>query len=785
MSSSERADRAPGRPGRGSSASSSSIIGLEIGGDFEIRGKIGQGGMGTVYEAWQRSLSRTVAIKVLSAPLGASPRIVTRFQREAQAAAKLHHPNIVPIYAQGEHDGVYYYAMELVEGKSLNEIIVELRGDRSATGLELTETKLVVGMDGGGAEGEPSDSDLTAKMPAPADPSGSRKDPRTPLSETTHTHFDEIAGHIASAADALDYAHKHGVIHRDVKPHNFMLGNDDRLYVTDFGLALVLEQPGMTMTGEFIGSPLYMSPEQISGGAAQVDHRSDIYSLGATLYEWLTLQPPFPGETREEVIRKIMSDDPPPPRSLNPHTPTDLETICLKALSKAPHHRYASANEMAEDLRRFVRKEVIRARRESMLARARKVARRRRMEVLAIGVAIAAISVTWAVQSHLEKGRRAELIAAKQEGEQRLGARIESLKAERDRLAQQLGNVPLESAVGGWALEVMGDVASGALSAITGPAPGRAPAPPAPQSPTEAIVFTQQDLRLLGLLTEEFVGRLRADSERSPAVGGAESPIAGAAEEYYQEALYAGDAESALGLANLALQSAFDHFDALYLRSLVYLRLSKFEEARSDAETMILFREGSAAGYLTHGLVSLVTGEVASSGADLDRAARLEPRLAGVWVARGAAYSRLGRYAQALNDFDRALELTPGHVAAKEEREHTFVRARYSLRELSDLLAQEPSNYDALVRRGDLYFLLGEYGPAMADYRKASASAEAPSGLLLQRLYLTRKKLDEGGRRSGDSRVRSSGRSALGYGRVSDSLARRSPPRGWITRALR
>ena len=148
---------------------------------------------------------------------------------------------------------------------------------------------------------------------------------------------------IADVAEALDHAHKSGVIHRDIKPANLLLAQDGRLSVNDFGLARILEQPGVTMTGEFVGTPAYMSPEQIASGRVPLDHRTDIYSLGATLYELLTLQRPFHGQRRDQMLAQIVQKDPPPPRRVNPQVPVDLETICLKAMDKDPDRRYASA----------------------------------------------------------------------------------------------------------------------------------------------------------------------------------------------------------------------------------------------------------------------------------------------------------------------------------------------------------------------------------------------------------------------------------------------------------
>ncbi|MFO0810339.1 MAG: protein kinase [Gemmataceae bacterium] len=312
-------------------------------GDFRIGRELGRGGMGVVYEAVQTSLGRRVALKVLGSSLGLTPRAVDRFRREAAAAAKLHHTNIVPVYATGEQDGTHFYAMELIDGSSLDTVIRQLRSqaDQPATvPTDLVTTNAYVPPD-------------PLSAPSPTGTSGGSSADR----------FDRIAAMVADVADALHHAHQNGVTHRDVKPSNLMLSADGRLSVTDFGLARMLEQPGMTVTGEFVGTPAYMSPEQITAGRIPVDHRTDVYSLGATLYELLTLRPPFSADGRDKLLAMVIQKEPPPPRSVQPRVPRDLETICLKALEKDPDRRYPSAGAMAEDLRRYVNRFAITARR--------------------------------------------------------------------------------------------------------------------------------------------------------------------------------------------------------------------------------------------------------------------------------------------------------------------------------------------------------------------------------------------------------------------------------------
>jgi tetratricopeptide (TPR) repeat protein len=331
-------------------------------GDFEILREIGRGGMGVVYEARQISLNRRVALKVLSGSLGLTPTAVQRFRREAEAAGKLHHTNIVPIYTTGEEDGSLFYAMELIEGPSLDRVIRELRNTKEKKPEPF----------------KPIDEQATTE-PYVSDSSQSADGTTLSVSSLSSDsrYFDNIARMIADVADALDHAHKQGVIHRDIKPSNLLLAPDGRLSINDFGLARMLEQPGMTITGEFVGTPRYMSPEQIAVGRIPLDHRTDIFSLGATLYELLTLQPPFTGERRDQVLAQILHKEPLAPRKRDKKVALDLETICLKAIDKDPDRRYQTAGAMADDLRRYVNRFAISARRAGPIQRTVKWVRRR------------------------------------------------------------------------------------------------------------------------------------------------------------------------------------------------------------------------------------------------------------------------------------------------------------------------------------------------------------------------------------------------------------------------
>lgn len=312
-------------------------------GDFEILGELGRGGMGVVYRARQISLNRIVALKLLSVGLVQSERSVSRFEREAQAAARLHHTNIVPIYAQGREQDYFYYAMELIEGESLDKV---LRRQRQAADDQTLKDDNHAALHA-----------TTHRLSTPANllrsAVSTARLSRVMRSRRPPRDYKRIVRLVAGVAEGLHHAHEQGVVHRDIKPQNLLLGPDDQLHITDFGLARMLDEPGLTRSTEMVGTPAYMAPEQITGGKAAVDRRTDVYALGVTLYEMLTLRRPFQAETYDQTISQVLNRDPKPPRKLDPHIPPDLETICLRAMEKEPQRRFPSAAEMAGDLRRY------------------------------------------------------------------------------------------------------------------------------------------------------------------------------------------------------------------------------------------------------------------------------------------------------------------------------------------------------------------------------------------------------------------------------------------------
>jgi eukaryotic-like serine/threonine-protein kinase len=347
-------------------------------GDFQIVREIGRGGMGLVYEAVQLSLGRRVALKVLPLAATFDAKHLQRFRNEAQAAASLHHTNIVPVYAVGCERGVHFYAMQLIDGQTLAAVLDQIRGpqtkDRSHRPVSAQDLAGVIEDESASR----SDPQIIAETVSPLSMALS-----TYRSQNKQEYYHAIARFIVQAADGLEHAHQDGIIHRDIKPANLLVDRHGRIWITDFGLAQFQADAGLTRTGDVLGTLRYMSPEQASGQRVLLDHRTDIYSLGATLYQLATLEPMFAGNNQQELLHQILHDDPRSPRSVEKSVPVELETIILKAVSKNPTDRYGSAQEFAADLERYLEDKPILAKRPGPIERARKWSRRHPSVVVA------------------------------------------------------------------------------------------------------------------------------------------------------------------------------------------------------------------------------------------------------------------------------------------------------------------------------------------------------------------------------------------------------------------
>ncbi|MCA9128232.1 MAG: serine/threonine protein kinase [Planctomycetales bacterium] len=407
---------------------------LEQLGDYKILREIGSGGMAIVYEAEQQSLHRKVAVKVFPEQAFGDSKQLRRFQREALTVGRLHHTNIVPVFGTGVQDGLHYYVMQLLDGISLDNVIDELKLHSLQQASPQDTLQLIVerrmqkdashSLQSTSAQSEPSVTTALSSlqwthrskpMEEPDNQPADRqtKDSSPPLLSIPHSkgfwrQFADLGRQIASG---LQYAHDQGVLHRDIKPSNLVIDKNWRVWITDFGLAIGLAQDRLSQTGDIIGTLRYMAPEQFQG---TVDVRSDIYSLGLTLYELMTLRPAFDGFTRAELTKCVLASTPVAPRSICRDIPSDLETIVLKAISRDPASRYQSAQELADDLQRFSAGKPIRARRVGPAERlARWSLRNPTIATMALALVVCAVvsllTVTYNWQLAVREQKRAEV----------------------------------------------------------------------------------------------------------------------------------------------------------------------------------------------------------------------------------------------------------------------------------------------------------------------------------------------------------------------------------------
>jgi serine/threonine protein kinase len=410
-----KAGRGDGGPPGGSTSAPSAIPSPEVRrlGEYRLIRELGRGGMGVVYEAEQEPLGRRVALKVLPFHSLMDERRLDRFRREARAAASLKHPNIVAVHGMGDEGGIHYYSMDLVEGQSLEKVLLEVRRLRARGTSPATvsgasspddslSTSIAFGLLGD-SFGIPTPQALVTS-PCPrllANPL-----PATSSRSLRHYH-QSVVRLVSQAAQGLSYAHARGVLHRDIKPSNLMVDMAGRAWVADFGLAKLADTEDLTRSSEIVGTFRYMAPEQ---GEGRPDPRSDVYSLGLTLYELLTLEIAFP--RRKAHSKNLKPESPPAPRKVDRSIPRPLETIVLKAIQEQPEERYQSAAELAEDLQRFLNADPIRARLPGPAHRLNLYLRRRRLAVGVAGALAASMAAAVSLWTTIKPPRNPECLVA-------------------------------------------------------------------------------------------------------------------------------------------------------------------------------------------------------------------------------------------------------------------------------------------------------------------------------------------------------------------------------------
>jgi tetratricopeptide (TPR) repeat protein/tRNA A-37 threonylcarbamoyl transferase component Bud32 len=619
---------------------------------YEVLGELGRGGMGVVYRARQTSLHRIVALKMILAGQHASPATRARFRTEAEAVARLQHPHIVQIYEVGEHQARPFFSLEFVEGGSL---------DRQLAGT-------------------PQAVDAAAQL-------------------------------VEALARAMHHAHEHGIIHRDLKPSNVLLAPGDALQgvplgdpaapqhyqpkITDFGLAKVADAAsGPTPTEAFLGTPNYMAPEQATGRARAISPLSDVYSLGAILYELLTGRPPFRGATVLDTLEQVRSQEPVPPARLQPKTPRDLETICLKCLEKDPKRRYASAADLADDLRRFRASEPIRARPGSAAQRLRKWARRRPAVAALLGVStLAALSLlAFFVWHHFDLRAKVEEATA---SERRASTRERRAQLEKQNLIQRQldekkGRLAAQDKFRQFIRRRDGALFT-AIYAKLFPGSDRA------QGLEASKRLARQALTL---------GGVDADRETVPAP----DPFLSASERAevsascYELLLFVAEAEARTPTREPA--TARRHAE----RALRYLalatRFGPLTRAYHLRRARYLGRVGDAPGLLR----------------ERRRAERLRPDSAIDYFLLGDEHFQQGQPARAARDFEEALNRQPDHFWARYYLAacHLLLQRPAEARvALTACLARRPDFIWTYLLRGFVLTRLHDYRAAADDFRRA------------------------------------------------------------------
>ena len=611
-------------------------------GDYQLLRLVGRGGMGIVYEAEQVSLRRRVAVKVLPMSAAWDDHRLQRFQNEAHAAARLHHQNIVPVYTVGCEHGVHYFAMQYLEGQTIAQVITEL----SRTGVDAVDRHVTPQNLGscdttlhhvasGSIEVPPADAASRQDLPGNSGPGDSSRSSGSAWQ--TRRFYRYVATLGIQAAEALAHAHQHQVIHRDIKPSNLLVEQSGHLWIMDFGLAQFPGDTDITATGDVVGTARYMSPEQALAERPTVDHRSDIYSLGVTLYELLTLRPAIDGRTYEEILRQIRQSEPRRPRRVNRSIPADLETIVLKAIAKDPAARYATAQHLADDLQRFLLDEPVLAKRPSFARIGVSFLRRHRRTVMT--AVLSAMTVVTIVALAILFAPRAEPPATIAHREANQGVRLRALGQYDDaivHLTKALQQDPGNDRYWTDRAACFRDV--GQFSR-------------AYDDLTQALAI-RRDLSTL-------YDRVRIAQKLE-----LWDHVAGDYGELFRHSLLTDPTK--LDLFNLerhSLQRQLEsNPDAVWLwvaQAVSKMRIYDTAGAVDDLQHVLALAPDSHWVLGQLGSVHLYRGELDEAIAELSRAIRLQQDCAAYWANRAAARGLLGMFDEGLSDVAQAVELAP------------------------------------------------------------------------------------------------------------------------------
>ncbi len=649
-----------------------SVAQLEGGrfGKYRLDAQVGQGGMGVVYRAFDTEMHRTVAIKVLMGGDEAGPERIRRFQREAETAGKLRHPNIVTIYGVGCEAGHHYFAMDFIEGVDLAHL----------------------------------------------------------LAQKTLT-LDAALDLFLQVVDAIDCAHRHGVIHRDLKPQNIMVDAARRAYVADFGLAKELTaHTQLTQTGKILGTPMYMAPEQANAEAGKIDTLTDVYALGAVLYEILTGRPPFDGNSPAEIVYSVLFRDPVPPRQIAAGVPQDLETVALKALEKEKSRRYATAGELGEDIKRFRAGEPIRAKPVSSLSRVLRRVRRNRGAVIGVAASLliggGALAGGWVWYQRAAGERRA--------------AETQQARVDADRRALEQQQRAREEAAG-FLRQAEHEEPARALDLCTRALELDPTSAAARLHRAKVLRKLDRSREAVEELTRALVaepGNIQALYDRSQLFAWDLHENAKAVADI--EELLARDPEHLLALEGQACMLLFQsrNVDATaafgkviekdpsrwgpyYFRACAEAVGGDYGAATADLTAALERKPDDPARLLVdRARYRNFALEGQEALADAEQALRYSPKLAAALIEKALALKLLGRREEALAAAEQAVALAPDHaetIARKAQVHRQFNDFEAALAECNRALALKPECEMALSLRADIWIHQGEYAKAIAD----------------------------------------------------------------------